>query len=199
MRVNPFAALWMARAAWPHMARQHFGRLVLMPSGALFGAMGNTDYAAAKSAQIGVTRCLALEAPKDAIKVNAIAPAARTRMTERFHPSAYAQWFYATMTPEKVAVAAAYLLSEDCAVNGEIFAVGGGRIARLMIAENEGVIGSGASIEEVREIMPQVIADQSFFHPKDLGERSAKVAALFGFDGRMSSASEFAVKPIGES
>jgi NAD(P)-dependent dehydrogenase (short-subunit alcohol dehydrogenase family) len=199
MRVNPFAALWMARAAWPHMARQHFGRLVLMPSGALFGAMGNTDYAAAKSAQIGVTRCLALEAPKDGIKVNAIAPAARTRMTERFHPSAYAQWFYATMTPEKVAVAAAYLLSEDCAVNGEIFAVGGGRIARLMIAENEGVIGSGASIEEVREIMPQVIADQSFFHPKDLGERSAKVAALFGFDGRMSSASEFAVKPIGES
>ena len=62
-------------------------------------------------------------------------------------------------------------------LNGEIFAIGGGRIARMMIAENEGVIGSGASIEEVRDMMPQVIADTSFFHPKDLGERSADVDA----------------------
>jgi NAD(P)-dependent dehydrogenase (short-subunit alcohol dehydrogenase family) len=199
MRVNPFAALWMARAAWPHMARQGYGRIVLMPSGAIYGAMGNTDYAAAKAAQIGVTRCLALEAFNDGIRVNAIAPAARTRMTERFHPSAYADWFYATMTAEKVAVATAYLLSEDCNVNGEIFAVGGGRIARIMMAENEGAFGTGESIEEVRDLMPQVIADDRFFHPKDLGERSAKVSALFGFDGKLWSDTEFAVKPIAES
>jgi NAD(P)-dependent dehydrogenase (short-subunit alcohol dehydrogenase family) len=199
MRVNPFAALWMARAAWPHMARQHYGRIVFMPSGAIYGAMGNTDYAAAKAAYIGITRCLALEAPKDNIRVNAISPSARTRMTERFHPSAYAEWFYATMPPEKVATGAAWLLSEDCSVNGEIFAVGGGRIARMMIAENEGVVGSGESIEDVRDIMPKVMADERFFHPKDLGERSARVAALFGFDGRMSSATEFAVKSVAET
>lgn len=199
MRVNPFAALWMARAAWPHMARQHYGRIVLMPSGAIYGAMGNTDYAAAKGAYVAITRCLALEGPKDNVRVNAISPSARTRMTERFHPSAYAEWFYQTMQPEKVAVTAAWLLSEDCNVNGEIFAVGGGRIARMMIAENEGVIGSGASIEEVGAMMPGVMADDRFFHAKDLGERSAKVASLFGFDGRLSSATEFAVKPVAES
>ena len=90
-------------------------------------------------------------------------------MTERFHPSAYADWFHHTMTPEKVAPAAAYLLSEDCAVNGEIFAVGGGRIGRIMIAENEGAIGTGPSIEEVRDLMPLVLADERFFHPGDLG------------------------------
>jgi len=199
MRVNPFAALWMARAAWPHMVRQGFGRLVFMPSGAIYGAMGNTDYAAAKGAYIGITRCLALEALEHGIRVNAISPAARTRMTERFHPSAYAEWFYRTMQPEKVAAAAAYLLSEACEVNGEIFAVGGGRVARMMIAENEGVIGAGDSIEEVRAMMPRVMADERFFHARDLGERSAKVAALFGFDGRLSSATGFAVKPIAES
>jgi hypothetical protein len=181
------------------MARQGYGRIVLMPSGAIYGALGNTDYAAAKAAQIGVTRCLALEALRDGIRVNAIAPAARTRMTERFHPSAYADWFYATMTPEKVAVAAAYLLSEDCNVNGEIFAVGGGRIARIMMAENEGAFGTGESIEEVRDLMPQAIADDRFFHPKDLGERSAKVSALFGFGGKLSSDTEFAIKPIADS
>jgi hypothetical protein len=199
MRVNPFAALWMARAAWPYMARQHYGRLVFMPSGAIYGAMGNTDYAAAKGAYLAITRCLALEGPKNNVRVNAICPSARTRMTERFHPSAYAEWFYQTMQPEKVALGAAWLLSEQCNVNGEIFAVGGGRIARMMIAENEGVIGSGTSIEEVGAIMPQVIADERFFHPKDLGERSARVAALFGFDGRLSSATDFAVKSIAES
>lgn len=199
MRVNPFAAMWMARAAWPHMVRQQYGRIVLAPSGALYGAMGNTDYAAAKSAQIGVTRCLALEGVADGIRVNAISPAARTRMTERFHPSAFAEWFHATMAPEKVAVGAAYLLSEDCAVNGEIFAMGGGRIARMMVAETDGLVGEGASIEEVREVMPQVLADESFFFPKDLGERSARVSTVFGFDGRMSSATEFAVKPIEEN
>lgn len=198
MRVNPLAALWMVRAAWSHMAREHYGRIVLMPSGAIYGAMGNTDYAGAKAAYLGITRCLALEGPKAGIRVNAISPSARTRMTDRFHPSAYAEWFYATMPPEKVATAAAYLLSEDCAVNGEIFAVGGGRIARMMIAEAEGAIGSGESIEEVRDMMPRVMADERFFHPKDLGERSARVAALFGFDGRLSSATGFAVKPIAD-
>jgi NAD(P)-dependent dehydrogenase (short-subunit alcohol dehydrogenase family) len=198
MRVNPFAGLWMARAAWPHMAREHYGRIVFMPSGAIYGAMGNTDYAAAKSAYVGITRCLALEGPKDGICVNAISPSARTRMTERFHPSAYAEWFYETMPPEKVATGAAYLLSDDCAVNGEIFAVGGGRIARMMIAENEGAIGAGASIEEVRDLMPQVMADERFFLPKDLGERSARVAALFGFDGRLASATSFAVRPVAD-
>jgi NAD(P)-dependent dehydrogenase (short-subunit alcohol dehydrogenase family) len=199
MRVNPFAALWMARAAWPHMVRQQYGRLVLTPSGALYGAMGNTDYAAAKAAQIGVTRCLALEGVKDGIRVNAISPSARTRMTERFHPSAYAEWFYETMHPDKVAAGAAWLVSEACDVSGEIFAIGGGRIARMTIAEAEGAIGSGASIEDVADLMPRVMADDRFFYPKDLGERSAKVAALFGFDGRLSSATEFAVKPVAES
>ena len=199
MRVNPFAALWMARAAWPHMAGQHYGRLVFMPSGAIYGAMGNTDYAAAKGAYVSITRCLALEALEHGIRVNAISPSARTRMTERFHPSAYAEWFHETMSPEKVAVGAAYLLSDACEVNGEIFAIGGGRIARMTISENEGAIGSGSSIEEVRAMMPQVMADERWFYARDLGERSAKVAALFGFDGRLSSAAAFAVKSIAES
>jgi NAD(P)-dependent dehydrogenase (short-subunit alcohol dehydrogenase family) len=198
MRVNAFAGLWMARAAWPHMRRQHYGRIVYMPSGAIYGALGNTDYAAAKSAHIGITRCLAVEGAKDGILVNAISPSARTRMTDRFHPSAYAEWFFETMPPEKVAVSAAWLLSEDCTVNGEIFAMGGGRIARMTIAESHGVIGSGASIEDVGAMMPQVMADERFFYPKDLGERSAQVAALFGFDGGLSSATSFAVRPIAE-
>ena len=198
MRVNCFAGLWMARAAWPHMVGQRFGRVVYMPSAGVYGALGNTDYAAAKAAYIGMMRCLALEGAKHGILVNAVAPSARTRMTERFHPSAYADWFFETMTPEKVAVGVAYLLSEECEIHGEIFAMGGGRIARVVLAESEGVIGAGSSIEEVREVMGRVMADTKFFHPKDLSERSRAVAELFGFRGGLESSNAYAVRPVGK-
>lgn len=196
MRVNPMAGLWMARTAWPHMVRHQYGRLVYMTSGGVYGALGNAPYAAAKSAYIGMTRCLALEGAKDGILVNAVAPSARTRMTERFQASAYADWFFETMPPEKAAVGVAYLLSEACEVSGEIFAMGGGRIARVTIAESEGFIGSGSSIEEVGDAMSEVMAGAAFFHPKDLSERSAKVADLFGFRGRLEARSGYVVRPI---
>lgn len=196
MRVNPFAGLWMARAAWPHMVRRHYGRIVYMTSGGIYGALGNAPYAAAKSAYIGMARCLALEGVKHGILVNVVAPAARTRMTEGFQPSAYADWFFKMMLPEKVSVGAAYLMSEECKIYGEIFSMGGGRIARITIAETEGVVGSGTSIEEVRDAMPRVMADASFFYPKDLSERSARVAQLFGFDGGLDTSNAYAVRPI---
>jgi hypothetical protein len=187
-----------ARAAWAHMVGQRFGRIVYMPSAGIYGALGNTDYAAAKAAYIGMMRCLALEGAKHGILVNAVAPSARTRMTERFHPSAYADWFFETMTPEKVAVGVAYLLSEECEIHGEIFAMGGGRIARVMLAEGEGVIGAGSSIEEVRDMMGRVMADTKFFYPKDLTERSRTVAELFGFGGSLEASNDYAVRPIGK-
>lgn len=199
MRVNPFAGLWIARAAWPHMARQKFGRILYTTSGGIYGSLGNAHYAAAKSAYIGMMRCLAIEGAGHGILVNAVAPGARTRMTERFQASAYADWFFETMPPEKVAVAVAYLLSADCTVNGEIFALGGGRIARITLAETEGVMEADGSLEAVRDAMPRVMADTRFFYPKDLSERSARVAALFGFDGGLDANKSFAVKPTGKS
>jgi NAD(P)-dependent dehydrogenase (short-subunit alcohol dehydrogenase family) len=196
MRVNPFAGLWMTRAAWPHMVKQGYGRILFMTSAGIYGALGNTAYAAAKSACIGMARCLALEGVKHGILVNVVAPAARTRMTEGFPPSAYADWFLETMLPEKVSVGAAYLMSEECRTTGEIFAIGGGRIARMALAESEGIIGSGSSVEEVRDAMAGVMADTSFFHPKDLSERSARVAGLFGFAGGLDTSNAYAVTPV---
>jgi NAD(P)-dependent dehydrogenase (short-subunit alcohol dehydrogenase family) len=196
MRVNPFAALWITRAAWPHMLKQHYGRIVYTTSTGVYGNLGNAPYAAAKAATISLMRCVAVEGAGKNIIVNAISPASRSRMTERFHGSAYADWFLSTMAPEKVAVAAAYLMSEECETYGEIFAVGGGRIARITIAETEGVIGNGESIEEVRDAMSQVLTDTSFFYPKDFAERSVKIAALFGFDGGLESSSGYAMAPV---
>lgn len=181
MRINPFAGLWMARAAWPHMVEQKYGRILYTTSAGIYGSDGTAPYCAAKAANIGIMRCLAPEGARHGILVNVTAPSARTRMTEGFLSSAYAEWLFKTMPPEKVSVGVAYLMSEACKIYGEIFSMGGGRIGRITIAENEGVIGPGASIEEVHDAMPRVMADTKFFHPKDLAERSSKIAALFGF------------------
>ena len=105
----------------------------------------------------------------------------RTRMTERLPESDYATWFLETMAPEKVAMGGAYLLSDACTVHGEIFMMGGGRVSRLTLAESDGVLDAGTSIEAVRDAMPRIMADTRFSYPADLGERSVKVSAMFGF------------------
>jgi len=183
LRINTFAGLWMARAAWPHLVKQKYGRILYTTSVGIYGATGTAPYCAAKAACIGMMRCLAPEGVEHGILVNVVAPSARTRMTERHLSGAYGEWLMKTMPPEKVSVGAVYLMSEACKIYGEIFSMGGGRIGRLIIAENEGVVGSDSSIEDVHEAMPRVLADAKFFYPKNLAERSAKVAALLGFKG----------------
>lgn len=183
LAINPLAAIRMTRAAWPHMARQGHGRLLFTPSAGIYGALGSAHYATAKSAYLGLVRCLALDGRAQGILVNALMPAAQTRMTEGFPPGAFADWFQATMLPEKVAAAGAWLLSDDCAITGETFAVGGGRIARVTIAETEGVVIPDISVERAGGAMPQVMADERFFYPRDLSERSGRVARVFGFAG----------------
>jgi hypothetical protein len=112
-----------------------------------------------------------------------IGPSANTRMTEEHLTGAYGEWLRKTMPPEKISMAAAYLMSEDCKITGEIFTLGGGRIGRMLFAETDGIMGKGESVEEVRDMMPKVLADTKMFFPKDLAERSKRVAELFGFKG----------------
>jgi NAD(P)-dependent dehydrogenase (short-subunit alcohol dehydrogenase family) len=195
MRVNVYAGLWMARAAWPQMQRQGYGRVVLMSSAGIYGSTGNAPYAAAKAAVIGAMRCLALEGAASGILVNVVAPAALTRMTERLPASDYADWFARTMGPEKVSGAVAFLLSEACQVSGEMFHVGGGRLARLRLAESEGVLLADDSIEAAQAAVPAALAETEFFHPRDLIERAAKVAERLGYGGGMG-AGAFTVKPL---
>lgn len=187
MRVNCYAGLWMARAAWPHMVRQGFGRIVLMSSAGIYGSTGNAPYAAAKAAVIGAARCLALEGAPHGILVNAVAPAALTRMTERLPASDYADWFAATMRPEKVSPAVAFLLSEGCRISGEMFHLGGGRVARMRLAESEGALLADDTIEAAQAALTEALAETEFFFPRDLIERSQKVAAQLGYGGGMGA------------
>jgi NAD(P)-dependent dehydrogenase (short-subunit alcohol dehydrogenase family) len=76
-------AFYVTQAAWGVMREQNYGRIVNTSSAAgIFGNFGQTNYGAAKAGLVGFTRVLAVEGAKNNIKANAIAPVAKSRMTE---------------------------------------------------------------------------------------------------------------------
>jgi NAD(P)-dependent dehydrogenase (short-subunit alcohol dehydrogenase family) len=157
------------RAAWPHMTAQDYGRIVMTTSSGLFGLPKNTSYAAAKGAVIGLTRSLATAGAKHGVAVNAIAPAAATRMggdTET-----------AEMSPELVAPMAAYLAHEECPVTGEIYAAGAGRFARLFIASAPGYVSSAPTVEDVAEHWDTINDATGYYVPTDLTDWSVHFLA----------------------
>ena len=76
-------AFYVTKPAWVHFREQGYGRVINTSSNSgLLGNFGQTNYAAAKMGLVGFTRVLAAEGAKYNINANAIAPVARTRMTE---------------------------------------------------------------------------------------------------------------------
>jgi NAD(P)-dependent dehydrogenase (short-subunit alcohol dehydrogenase family) len=180
MRVNVYCAFWLTRTAWPHMVAQDGGRIVYTTSGAFYGSSGAFAYAAAKSAYIGLARAFAAAGAPHHIRVNLLAPSAVTRMHVDPNSSPYMQWLHKTMAPQKVSIGAAYMVSDACELSGELLSFEGGHFSRVSLAENEGVMGLGESIEEIRDAAPQVLADKRYIYPTNLNERMLWSAELFG-------------------
>ena len=100
----------------------------------LLGNPGQSNYGAAKAGIAAFTQIGAMELARYGIRSNAIAPAARTRMTEATpglgdvvkapdDPSHFDVW-----DPANVSPLVAYLAAEQCAVNGQVFFIRGGTI-----------------------------------------------------------------------
>jgi NAD(P)-dependent dehydrogenase (short-subunit alcohol dehydrogenase family) len=159
-----------ARAAWPHFVEQEYGRIVMTTSSGVFGLPANTSYAAAKGGVIGLTRSLAVAGRKHGISVNAIAPAAMTRMAGHV-PDTVAE----RMDPDLVAPMAAYLAHEDCPVSGEIYAAGSGRFSRIVLASTPGYVhdGPAPSIEDVAAQWSAINDETGYTVPADLMSWSA--------------------------
>jgi NAD(P)-dependent dehydrogenase (short-subunit alcohol dehydrogenase family) len=124
----------VTKPAWVLMREAGYGRIVNTSSNSgILGNFGQANYGAAKMGLVGFTRVLAAEGAKKGIKVNALAPVARTRMTEDLLGP-----FAEKLAPELVTPLVAFLVHEDCPVSGEIYSAAGGRYARFFIGMTTG-------------------------------------------------------------
>jgi NAD(P)-dependent dehydrogenase (short-subunit alcohol dehydrogenase family) len=178
LAVHVGGAFNTAIAAWPHMVEQTYGRIVMTTSTGMFGLPTNVSYATAKAGVIGLTRSLAIAGERHGIKVNAIAPAAFTRIAGP--PTDTSD----QMPPEHVAPMAAFLAHEGCPVSGEIYAAGAGRFARLFVACTEGRVLPDPSIEAVAQHWDAINDVQEYSIPADLMHWSETFMAHLEPDSR---------------
>lgn len=127
-------AFKVTRAAWPHMQKQKYGRIIMTSSAAgLYGNYGQTNYSSVKAGLIGFANSLALEGKRFNIQVNTIAPVASSRIlatintTDKFKTS-----FISPLV--------LYLCSEKCKETGGIFECGTGWYSKLNWIRTQGVI-----------------------------------------------------------
>jgi NAD(P)-dependent dehydrogenase (short-subunit alcohol dehydrogenase family) len=154
LKVHLYGGYNVLRAAWPHFREQSYGRVVVATStSGLFGNFGQSNYGAAKLGLVGLINTLALEGAKYNIHANAVAPVAATRMTQDILPPEVLE----KLKPEFVAPVVAYLCTEESGDNGSVFVVGGGRVQRVALFENEGAnFENPPSVDEVASQWAQI-------------------------------------------
>ena len=139
MRVHVKGHFAVARHAvghWRELSKageQVEARLINTSSGAgLQGSIAQSCYSAAKAAIAGLTLVQAAELGRYGITANAIAPSARTRMTEDVFAEMMAKPGdgFDAMAPENVSPLVVWLGSaESAGVSGRVFEVAGGKIS----------------------------------------------------------------------
>ena len=182
LAINTRAAYALVQEAWPVMQRQQHGRIVLAASTAIYGLAGSIPYSTAKASFIGFTRGLAREGEAFGITVNLLEPAGATRMAENMAHSEFRDWFLATMRPELVSPVVAALVHSTCSVTGEMLVVGGGRVARTVMAETLGYLSTNLTPEDVLEHLPEVLSETDYTYPIDAADAGAIAAAVLGYD-----------------
>ena len=129
-----FAPARHAIAYWRDQAKsgnEIAARIVNTSSGAgLMGSIGQGNYAAAKAAIALLTVQQAAEWGRYGVTVNAVAPDARTRMTEGIFYSAddVQEGTFDEKSPDNVAPLVAWLISPQCDITGRTFEVTAGQL-----------------------------------------------------------------------
>ena len=141
VRVNLAGYYYVLAAASPvfreqakagsHGESYNWGRVVnIVSTAGFYGNYGQSSYASAKIGVVGLTRVAALDLARSKIMVNAVAPFARSRVTEIIVPANEEQAVYKEralkIKPNSVARVVSWLCSDSGeGVTGQIFGVRG--------------------------------------------------------------------------
>lgn len=137
MKVHLRGHFLVTRAACQHWrdlsksGEQVSGRIINTSStSGILGNAGQSNYGAAKAGIAAFSYIVAMEMQRYGVTVNAIAPGARTRLTEKtFGDLTIPEGEFDALAPENVAPMVAYLASDAAAdITGQVFYVQGGLV-----------------------------------------------------------------------
>jgi len=129
IKVHLYGTYYCSKAAAAQMVKQGQGGRIIITSSTsgIFGNFGQSNYGAAKSGVWGMMKTLALEFMKHKITVNAVAPAAVTRMTEDLQR--YKEGPGQELRAELVSPTIVYLCSDEANdITGRTFYVRGNTV-----------------------------------------------------------------------
>lgn len=156
--VHLMGAVNVTKAAWPYMREQGYGRIVFTTSSSgLYGNFGQSNYAAAKMALVGLMQTLALEGERSGIRVNCLAPSAATRMTEGL----YSEEDLRGLGSDLVSPGVVALAAEDAPTRMVLLA-GAGAFERAHVTMTRGVhVGDVPDAAERVQARWDAISDRS--------------------------------------
>jgi NAD(P)-dependent dehydrogenase (short-subunit alcohol dehydrogenase family) len=156
--VHLMGSIWMCRAAWPHMRRANYGRIVNTASNGVFGGHHVAIYGAAKGGIFSLSKNLAAEGSTLGIKVNVLAPGAGTKaFTLHLEDDEFARQIMEMAPPDLVSPAVAYLAHEECGVTGRFFLSASGMISEYIFQSTRGYRNPTLTIENVRDNFAQIV------------------------------------------
>ncbi len=170
-------AFHVSQPAFQVMKERGYGRFVHTSSASgLFGNFGQANYGAAKAGLVGLSNVLAIEGAKYNVKSNAVAPTARTRMTEDVLGP-----FMEMFDPLQVVPMVVYLASEQNEYTHQVFSAGGGRYARIFIGTNNGwFAGQGVvpTVEDLADHLDEVRDISDYSVPESINDELMILAQL---------------------
>jgi NAD(P)-dependent dehydrogenase (short-subunit alcohol dehydrogenase family) len=138
----------VARAAAAAMVDAGSGGSIVLSTSpsAFFGVARKTAESLCAGAIAGFVRSAAIELRRHDVRVNAVAPTARTRLTE--DSPLFRGIASTSMTPAHVAPVVAFLLSDEARdVHGDVLGVAGSRIYAIQSRETTGAFAEGRAFD----------------------------------------------------
>jgi NAD(P)-dependent dehydrogenase (short-subunit alcohol dehydrogenase family) len=176
LAVHLSGSFYVSQAAFPIMKERRYGRLVFTSSsGGLRGNPDGVGYGAAKAGVLGLANVMAHTGAPYGIFSNVISPNAYTRMTE----NVVAERNIEKLSPEFISPLVVYLSSEQCKLNHEIFAVGGGTVARTVLALAPGWRANSKTEftpEAISEHLDEIMDMTNYSNPQNSEEETRLVA-----------------------